>query len=167
MPEGVCATMITEFERRLFEEHKQRQRRLLMRPRSPSIVPVPAPPPPPPPMPEPLPEISPDFSFELKINKIRVPDIQRFVAKVYDVKKSDMISPSRLAHITWPRQIAMYLCREVIKISYPHIGERFGGRDHTTVLHAANKVRKKMQEDDAFRDHIEALKEEITKHHDS
>ncbi|MNS82672.1 Chromosomal replication initiator protein DnaA [compost metagenome] len=56
------------------------------------------------------------------------------------------MSAKRSADITYPRQIAMYLCREVADLSYPKIGDSFGGRDHSTVMHACNKIDKEITE---------------------
>lgn len=66
--------------------------------------------------------------------------IRREVAKYYGIRHIDIISARRTADITWPRQIAMYLCRNLTPFSYPQIGRQFGNRDHTTCLHAVRKV---------------------------
>lgn len=64
--------------------------------------------------------------------------------------------------IAYPRQIAMYLCRELTDNTYPHIGATFNGRDHTTVMHACTKVSKNMEKDDSLKTTIEQLKKLIT-----
>jgi chromosomal replication initiator protein len=66
--------------------------------------------------------------------------IQKVVADFYKIKISDMHSKARPRNIAHPRQIAMYLTKELTQKSLPEIGERFGGRDHTTVLHAVRKI---------------------------
>lgn len=66
--------------------------------------------------------------------------IQRVVAAHYNILITDIRSARRTANIVRPRQVAMYLCRTLTNKSYPEIGLRFGGRDHTTVLHAFNKI---------------------------
>jgi chromosomal replication initiator protein len=66
--------------------------------------------------------------------------IQKTVADYYKIKVADMYSKRRPNNIALPRQIAMYLAKEVTQKSLPEIGELFGGRDHTTVLHAVRKI---------------------------
>ena len=67
-------------------------------------------------------------------------NIQKTVADYYKIKVADMYSKKRPANIARPRQIAMYLAKELTRKSYPDIGELFGGRDHTTVMHAVRKI---------------------------
>ena len=67
-------------------------------------------------------------------------NIQKTVADYYKIKVADMYSKKRPASIARPRQIAMYLAKELTQKSLPEIGELFGGRDHTTVLHAVRKM---------------------------
>jgi chromosomal replication initiator protein len=69
-----------------------------------------------------------------------VENIQKTVADYYKIKVADMYSKKRPASIARPRQIAMYLAKELTQKSLPEIGELFGGRDHTTVLHAVRKI---------------------------
>lgn len=85
--------------------------------------------------------------FKSKGEKVISSDsIQETVAKYFNINKLDLMSAKRSADITYPRQIAMYLCREVADLSYPKIGESFGGRDHSTVMHACNKIEKEITE---------------------
>lgn len=72
--------------------------------------------------------------------------IQEVVCKYFDISLEDMISSKRSTDVTFPRQIAMYICRNTANISLPTIGEAFGGRDHSTVIHACNKIEKELQE---------------------
>jgi chromosomal replication initiator protein len=72
--------------------------------------------------------------------QITVENIQKTVADFYKIKVADMYSKRRPANIALPRQIAMYLAKELTQKSLPEIGELFGGRDHTTVLHAVRKI---------------------------
>ena len=67
-------------------------------------------------------------------------NIQKTVADYYKIKVADMYSKKRPANIARPRQIAMYLAKELTQKSLPEIGDLFGGRDHTTVLHAVRKI---------------------------
>jgi len=69
-----------------------------------------------------------------------VHEVQRLVAKHFKLKRADLLSPRRTADRTLPRQIAMYLAKKTTLRSLPEIGRRFGGRDHTTVLHAIRKI---------------------------
>jgi chromosomal replication initiator protein len=71
---------------------------------------------------------------------LSVEQIQKVVADYYKVKVSDLYGKRRLASFVLPRQIAMYLTKEMTQKSLPDIGEAFGGRDHTTVLHAVRKI---------------------------
>ena len=66
--------------------------------------------------------------------------IQEVIGKYFDINPSDLTSSKRSADVTFPRQIAMYLCRNVAQMSLPQIGNDFGKRDHTTVMHACNKI---------------------------
>ena len=72
--------------------------------------------------------------------------IQDIVAKYFNISKEDLISSKKSNDIAYPRQIAMYLCRSVAQMSFPKIGAEFGGRDHTTVMHAFNKIEKDIKE---------------------
>lgn len=76
--------------------------------------------------------------------------IQKVVAQYFNLKPSDMKAKRRTDAIAFPRQIAMYLTRELTELSLPEIGEYFGGRDHTTVMYACEKIRKKVEEDENF-----------------
>jgi chromosomal replication initiator protein len=78
--------------------------------------------------------------LSIQNRQIGVENIQKTVADFYKIKVADMYSKKRPASIARPRQIAMYLAKEMTKKSLPEIGELFGGRDHTTVLHAVRKI---------------------------
>jgi chromosomal replication initiator protein len=69
-----------------------------------------------------------------------IENIQKVVAQFYGIKMTEILSKRRTRSIAWPRQMAMYLARDLTSKSLPEIGEAFGGRDHTTVLHACRKV---------------------------
>jgi chromosomal replication initiator protein len=87
-------------------------------------------------------------------HSITIEQIQRRVAEHFDVRVADMTSKRRPASIAFPRQVAMYLARELTKASLNEIGEAFGGRDHGTVLHACKLVKKRMGEQDNLRQAI-------------
>src|SRR5690606_25236113 len=72
--------------------------------------------------------------------RIRIEEIQRIVSRHYNVSRSDLLSNRRTRTIVKPRQVAMYLAKVLTPRSLPEIGRRFGGRDHTTVLHAVRKI---------------------------
>ena len=72
--------------------------------------------------------------------------VKETVAKYFNINKDDLASNKRSNEIAFPRQIAMYLCREVANMSYPKIGEDFGNRDHSTVMHACKKIEKEVKE---------------------
>ncbi len=72
--------------------------------------------------------------------KLTIDDIQRRVAEHYRLKLSDLVSARRAREVARPRQVAMYLAKQLTPRSYPEIGRRFGGRDHTTVLHAVRRI---------------------------
>ena len=88
--------------------------------------------------------------------------IMRTVAEYMKVDIEQMQSPNRSRKIALPRQIAMYLIRELTQLSTTRIGEYFGGRDHTTVMHACEKVGQDMQADAEFRRLVEAIKSDLT-----
>lgn len=84
----------------------------------------------------------------LQERMVSVENIQKTVAEYYKIKKADLLSKRRTRTVTRPRQVAMCLAKEITNHSLPEIGEAFGGRDHTTVLHACKKV-KELRESDA------------------
>ena len=90
--------------------------------------------------------------------KVRIEDIQKVVARHYNVSKNDLLSNRRTRVIVRPRQIAMYLSKMLTPRSLPEIGRRFGGRDHTTVLHAVRKIEGMIKEDTKLAHEIELLK---------
>ncbi len=87
--------------------------------------------------------------------------IKKEVCKKYNIKISDIESSKRKREFSHPRQIAMYLCRELTDSSLPKIGECFGGRDHTTVLHAYDKISSEIKTDSLLSEEIKRLKEDI------
>lgn len=87
----------------------------------------------------------------------RVSRIQKIVCDRYGLKLVRMLSRERTMNVSGPRQIAMYLCKRVALKSLPEIGRRFGGRDHTTVLHAVRKVEAMMADDPAFNVEIQGM----------
>ncbi|ARN85365.1 chromosomal replication initiator protein DnaA [Candidatus Nucleicultrix amoebiphila] len=90
--------------------------------------------------------------------RISVEDIQKRVAEHFNVRLSDMHSPRRLRTVARPRQVAMYLAKTLTPLSLPEIGRKFGGRDHTTVMHAVKKVEELKQNDLSLSEDIDLLR---------
>jgi chromosomal replication initiator protein len=90
--------------------------------------------------------------------RVKIEDIQRLVATHYSVSRADILSSRRTATVVKPRQVAMYLAKALTLRSLPEIGRRFGGRDHTTVLHAVRKIENLRTANTALRDELELLK---------
>jgi len=93
--------------------------------------------------------------------RIKIEDIQRMVARHFNVNRSDMLSSRRTANVVKPRQIAMYLAKTLTLRSLPEIGRRFGGRDHTTVLHAVRKIEALADKDQTLAEEIESIKRQL------
>ncbi|MBX9454715.1 MAG: chromosomal replication initiator protein DnaA [Rhizobium sp.] len=94
--------------------------------------------------------------------RVRIEDIQRIVARHYNVSRQELVSNRRTRVIVKPRQIAMYLSKTMTPRSFPEIGRRFGGRDHTTVLHAVRKIEDLISSDQKLGHEIELLRRLIT-----
>ena len=90
--------------------------------------------------------------------RVKIEEIQRTVARQYNVSRSDLLSSRRTANVVRPRQIAMYLAKTLTLRSLPEIGRRFGGRDHTTVLHAVRKIESLVGNDNVLAEEIDLLK---------
>lgn len=99
--------------------------------------------------------------FSLRDIDISCESVKKAVCKKYNIKITDIESKKRNREFSMPRQIAMYICREMTDLSYPKIGESFGGRDHTTVLHACEKINKQIKLDPILAEDIRNLKEDI------
>ena len=94
--------------------------------------------------------------------KIANPDkIIKAVTVFYDLKDGEIIDACRKKEIVKPRQVAMYLFREELKSSFPFIGKKFGGKDHTTAIHAYNKILKEVENNDNLSEEISLIKEQI------
>ena len=90
--------------------------------------------------------------------KLTIEEIQRKVAEHYNIRLSDMIGPKRLRNIARPRQVAMYLAKQLTPRSLPEIGRRFGGRDHTTIIHGVRKIEELMATDSQLSDDLLLLR---------
>ena len=97
--------------------------------------------------------------FKAESEKVLSSDyIKEIVAKYFSINKDDLSSNKRSNEIAFPRQIAMYLCREVANMSYPKIGEDFGNRDHSTVMHACKKIENEIKEKNNTKLIVESVK---------
>ena len=92
---------------------------------------------------------------------ISINDIHKQVSSYYNLEISDMSSSRRSINIARPRQIAMFLCKSLTSFSYPEIGKAFGGKDHTTVLHAVKKIDSLISVDEKLKKQISHLKKTI------
>jgi chromosomal replication initiator protein len=93
--------------------------------------------------------------------KITVEEIQRRVSEHYNIRLSDMIGPKRLRSYARPRQVAMYLCKHMTSRSLPEIGRRFGGRDHTTVMHGVRRIEELKGQDGQIAEDLELLRRSL------
>lgn len=90
--------------------------------------------------------------------KITIEEIQRRVSEHYNIRLSDMIGPKRVRSYARPRQVAMYLCKQLTSRSLPEIGRRFGGRDHTTIMHGVRRIEELRIQDGQIAEDIEMLR---------
>src|SRR5579862_6814653 len=109
-------------------------------------------------------EITVDFARQVlqsilrdKESSITIEAIQKAVCEFFSIRPADLRSKKRTRAVAVPRQVAMYLCRRYTDASYPTIGERFGGRDHSTAIHAAQVVEQRIKDDPTFRAALERL----------
>ncbi|AKG72777.1 chromosomal replication initiator protein DnaA [Salinicoccus halodurans] len=103
-----------------------------------------------------------DLVTQSSSKKITITDIQEAVAGFYDIQIEEFSSKKRTKSIAFPRQIAMYLARELTDYSLPKIGEVFGGRDHSTVIHAHEKISKMLNQDEIFKQELEQIENKIS-----
>jgi chromosomal replication initiator protein len=90
--------------------------------------------------------------------RVSIEEIQRKVAEHYNLRLTDMVSARRARNVARPRQVAMYLAKQLTQRSLPEIGRRFGNRDHTTVMHAVSRVSELMQQDAGFAEDVTLLR---------
>lgn len=102
-----------------------------------------------------------DIGKTVHVKQITFSNITGIVAARYNVKEEDLFTKKRPQNIAFPRQIAMYLCRTLADLSYPRIGELFGGRDHTTVIHAYEKISSEIKRNKSLKDDINSIIEEL------
>jgi len=110
-------------------------------------------------------EMARDVLKDILIERNRELTVEEILKKVslhFNIKVSDIKSAKRVKAVVLPRQIAMYISRQLTSSSYPEIGDRFGGKDHSTIIHAIRKIEKLMEEDFQLKSTIENLKKELT-----
>ena len=92
---------------------------------------------------------------------VRIEDVKRVVCKRFMLNHRELVGSSRNRRVVRPRQIGMYLCREVTQRSLPEIGRKFGNRDHTTVLHALRKIKSLIEVDGEIAETVTVLKRRL------
>ena len=102
-----------------------------------------------------------DYFGTSVISKNKIEQVQQIVANNYNININDLKGKKKSNDITVPRQIAMYICRQYLKESLPKIGAEFGGKDHTTVMHAVNKIKKEIEKDDEINVEINKIINQI------
>ena len=105
-------------------------------------------------------EVMKDIIVE-KTRDITVEMIQKTVAEHFRIKLSELKSDKRIKTLVVPRQIAIYICRELTKASYPEIGEKFGGKDHSTIIHSVKKIEKQLAADADLKGTVEEIKKRL------
>jgi chromosomal replication initiator protein len=104
-----------------------------------------------------------DLVLGIEPKRIKVEDILRIVSRHFAVSKADILSDRRHRSVVRPRQIGMYLAKQLTSRSLPEIGRRFGNRDHTTVLHAIRKIDKEIGDNPHLKEEIEELKRQLNR----
>ncbi len=102
-----------------------------------------------------------DYFVKSIISKNKIDQIQQLVANHYNITIEDLKSKKRVAKIAVPRQIAMYICRTVLEESLPKIGMEFGGKDHTTVIHSVEKIKKQLKTNQELQIEIQKIIDQI------
>ena len=97
--------------------------------------------------------------------KVTIEMVQQAIAKYFGIRVNDLISKKRTKLVAFPRQVSMYLCRKLANASYPTIGIRFGGKDHTTALYACNTIQKRLKHDEELRAILDRIESTIYSQH--
>ena len=98
-----------------------------------------------------------NYLFKDANTSIDVEGIKKIVCEYYGISTRDIESKKRSRDIAYPRQIAVFLSRELTDLSFPSIGEYFGGRDHTTMMHAYNKINEELQNNESTKHNVNEL----------
>ena len=102
-----------------------------------------------------------DYFVKSIISKNKIDQVQQIIAGHYNITVEDLKSKKRNANIAVPRQIAMYICRTLLEESLPKIGMEFGGKDHTTVMHSVDKIKKEINSDIKFKNEVDKIISQI------
>ena len=102
-----------------------------------------------------------DYFSKSIISKNKIDQVQQLVASHYNISVADLKSKKRVSSIAFPRQVAMYICRNILEESLSKIGIEFGGKDHTTVMHSVDKISKQIKADDKFEIEINKIINQI------
>lgn len=102
-----------------------------------------------------------DYFVKSIVSKNKIDQVQQLVANNYNITVEELKSKKRVASISVPRQIAMYICRTVLEESLPKIGIEFGGKDHTTVMHSVDKIKRELQHNDILDMEIQKIVSQI------
>jgi len=100
-------------------------------------------------------------TLSLTESKVTVENIQKTICEHFNIKITELKSKSRVKTLALPRQVAMYLCRKYTDTSFPVIGYKFGGRDHSTVIHASKSIERKIREDPSMQATVERLERDL------
>lgn len=100
----------------------------------------------------------PTFHLMTEVGSATVADIKRVVAEHFGIPVEEMVSADRKRGTARPRQVAMFFARELSRKSYPRIGQMFGGRDHSTAIHAVAQVKRLCAEEESFHGEVESLR---------
>lgn len=95
------------------------------------------------------------------VRRCTIDEIQATICSHFQLSREELVSSTRAPRVVWPRQIAMYLARELTDESLPHIGRHFGGRDHSTVLHACRRADARLDDDTTCRETVESIRREL------
>jgi chromosomal replication initiator protein len=106
-------------------------------------------------------EILKDLIKSEKAKRITIEEILQKVGQFYKITILQMQGPKRLKNFVFPRQVAMYISRNLTDLSLPEIGDAFGGRDHTTVLHACRTIKRKMENSQVLKDEINRISQSL------
>ncbi len=98
-----------------------------------------------------------DYFVKSIISKNKIEHVQQVVAAHYNISVEEIKSKKRVTNVSVPRQIAMYICRTVLEETFPKIGAEFGGKNHTTVMHSVEKIRRKMSYDESLKNEVDKI----------
>ena len=98
-----------------------------------------------------------DYFVKSIISKNKIEQVQQVVAVHYNISVEELKSKKRVTNVSVPRQIAMYICRTVLEETLPKIGAEFGGKNHTTVMHSVEKIRREIASDEQLKNEVDKM----------